>query len=251
MKQYDSQKRAKARYKSKNKEKIRVRAREIAALKRAGVYVPVDRKLSPEQKDASQKRRREVIANWWKENKDKVAEIAKRYCERHPGRRADSVRRSRLKHLEERGPIERANSAQWRKDNPKETDRRWREWRKTHPRDLMVRRERAKQYGAAHPEKARARSYRRRLRKLQIAGSHSAEEWKALCDGFDNRCVRCGAHSKLTRDHVVPITKEGSTDFIENIQPLCRTCNSTKHNSAALDYRGSPFKKQGQIVLFL
>jgi 5-methylcytosine-specific restriction endonuclease McrA len=39
----------------------------------------------------------------------------------------------------------------------------------------------------------------------------------------------------LTRDHVVPL-KHGGLNTIENIQPLCGSCNSRKHLKH-IDYR--------------
>lgn len=38
------------------------------------------------------------------------------------------------------------------------------------------------------------------------------------------------------KDHVVPVLFGGSND-ISNIQPLCRSCNSSK-GASTVDYRG-------------
>lgn len=43
-------------------------------------------------------------------------------------------------------------------------------------------------------------------------------------DGF--KCVRCGC-SDLTIDHIIPIAK-GGTNEDNNLQTLCRSCNSKK-----------------------
>jgi len=76
----------------------------------------------------------------------------------------------------------------------------------------------------------------RRARRRSNGGSHTVEEWLALCDAYDGKCARCGAE-KQTLDHIVPVLLGGSND-IENIQPLCRSCNSSK-GAKVLDYRGS------------
>ena len=41
------------------------------------------------------------------------------------------------------------------------------------------------------------------------------------------KCVRCGSGEKLTVDHVVPMVRGGTND-IDNLQTLCKSCNSKK-----------------------
>ena len=59
-------------------------------------------------------------------------------------------------------------------------------------------------------------------------GSFTFDEWYALCQKYEFRCLRCGEQNvKLTVDHVVPLSKGGS-HWISNLQPLCGPCNSSK-----------------------
>lgn len=43
------------------------------------------------------------------------------------------------------------------------------------------------------------------------------------------RCKHCDSHIDLTVDHIHPKSK-GGTDHMENLQTLCRSCNSKKGN---------------------
>jgi 5-methylcytosine-specific restriction endonuclease McrA len=75
----------------------------------------------------------------------------------------------------------------------------------------------------------------RRWRMEENGGSHTRQEWQALCAQFNGRCPRCKRKRRLTKDHIVPVVRGGSDD-ISNIQPLCKSCNSSKHDKIA-DYR--------------
>jgi 5-methylcytosine-specific restriction endonuclease McrA len=79
----------------------------------------------------------------------------------------------------------------------------------------------------SNPDKFKAAQHRHRTAKKSNGGSFTAAEWTALCKHYHNRCLRCGKRRKLTADHVIPVSKGGSSN-ISNIQPLCGPCNSSK-----------------------
>jgi 5-methylcytosine-specific restriction endonuclease McrA len=73
---------------------------------------------------------------------------------------------------------------------------------------------------------------RRIARKAGATGSHTEAQWYALKSRFNFACLGCTRQEpeiSLTEDHIMPLSKCGSND-ISNIQPLCRSCNSRKHD---------------------
>jgi 5-methylcytosine-specific restriction endonuclease McrA len=69
------------------------------------------------------------------------------------------------------------------------------------------------------------------------------ENLEALKAFYNYTCLCCGKREpeiELTRDHIVPLEKNGN-DWISNIQPLCARCNSKKSNRC-VDYRTIQFK---------
>ena len=56
-------------------------------------------------------------------------------------------------------------------------------------------------------------------------------QWVAQCTQYGNHCLRCrqgGSPDTLTPDHILPLAKGGDNN-IDNIQPLCLSCNRIKH----------------------
>lgn len=110
-----------------------------------------------------------------------------------------------------------------------------------------------KLYYRANPGKYRERigAYRRRnlkryaihtanryARKKSVGGSITLEQWEEVKRHYNYTCLCCEKQEPeiiLTMDHVNPITR-GGINAIENIQPLCGSCNSSK-GIRIIDYR--------------
>lgn len=91
----------------------------------------------------------------------------------------------------------------------------------------------------ANPGYSSAAMNLRRARVAEVGGSYTPQEWEALKAHFNYRCLMCGQQEptiKLTVDHVVPIVR-GGANSLDNLQPLCKSCNDRKHDKV-LDLRG-------------
>ncbi len=78
--------------------------------------------------------------------------------------------------------------------------------------------------------------YHHKYRAKNQSETHfTPEEWQALCEKYEGHCLKCGKQKKLTVDHIVPLALGGSND-IDNIQPLCKSCNTSK-GIQIIDYR--------------
>lgn len=150
----------------------------------------------------------------------------------------------------------RVRNAAWREANKDRKAQYAKEW-------LAENRDRhrttARAYRAKNIEKVRAREREqnkrphiralrymhvnlRRAREASARGEFTLEEWESLKTLYGHRCLRCGRRedvssrsTKLTIDHVVPLSR-GGTNELANIQPLCGFCNTSKGAKIA-DYR--------------
>ena len=82
-------------------------------------------------------------------------------------------------------------------------------------------------YCKKHPDIISHLKSNRYAREKGAVGSHTLQEWNMVKQKFGYKCAICGEKKPLTKDHIIPLSKGGS-NYISNIQPLCRNCNSKK-----------------------
>jgi 5-methylcytosine-specific restriction endonuclease McrA len=148
-------------------------------------------------------REQERKKKWYEENCEKSKEAARLWQKTHPERYNEIARFSYRKRKAEGKVIDgRASSAKWRK---------------------------------LHPERHCQIQANRRARVCGAEGVHILAEWKQLLSDLDYICAlqispNCPidlTDKTATRDHIISLEKGGS-NYIENIQPACKSCNSQK-----------------------
>lgn len=140
----------------------------------------------------------------------------------------------------------RIRTKQWRSNNPERSRQAVKEYQEKNfekvqqyrERTKEEKRERSRQYDLKHPDLRRARENRRRARKLNAPGNHTAAQFRTLCEINEWKCVYCGQGLTLktaTRDHIVPLVK-GGADSIDNIAPSCLKCNIRKQTKSVEEF---------------
>jgi len=163
-------------------------------------------------------------SRWIERNRDAVRTIKKRYCENHPDSNAEAKRRYAEKTQEKR--------AEWKRDNRGRVNQRARERYAEAPEAFKARIEK---YASKYPEKValfkRCAAQVGRARRIAAEGKCTTADIQAIMARQRSRCANraCLASIKVSYhiDHVMPIVKGGS-NWPENIQLLCPSCNLRK-----------------------
>lgn len=129
------------------------------------------------------------------------------------------------KYVSEHLEKERERKREWNKKNPDKILANGRKWRKENPDKMR--------------ESSRKSRFNRKAQKIAGEGKITVQEWQQLKKFYNFTCLKCGRKEpeiKLTLDHVKPL-KLGGKNVIQNAQPLCVSCNSSK-GAKEIDYRG-------------
>jgi 5-methylcytosine-specific restriction endonuclease McrA len=110
-------------------------------------------------------------------------------------------------------PCKNLEIAEWTRKNPEMSRAQKMRWKAlNYEKYLQIKR-----------DDQRRRKYRLRSGKVGV------EEWKKMLAEYNFSCAHCGSQDDITQDHIIPLSR-GGANLIENIQPLCRSCNSRKRD---------------------
>ncbi len=172
------------------------------------------------------------------DNKEALAGYGRKYHQENKEVRSEYQR----KHYQENKEYYTEYNQKYQQDNKETIAKRKRKYRQENKEALAECNRRWRQTSIGR-EKSKANNTKYRAIESGLEGHYTAEQFIELCNLADNECVCCGGVQKLTVDHIIPITWENSNNFITNIQPLCKPCNSSKGNHHATDYRSEEIKE--------
>lgn len=121
-------------------------------------------------------------------------------------------------------------SAEWANANPEKVRANVRKYQLAHP-------ETGKNWKKANPAAVKAIKQNRRARERNAEGRHTAAEIKAMFERQNGQCIYCQVSitNGYEADHIQPLARGGS-NWISNIQLLCRSCNNAKRATDPIEY---------------
>jgi 5-methylcytosine-specific restriction endonuclease McrA len=140
----------------------------------------------------------------------------------------------RIKNWQQANPrMVAKNNKKWKSANPSKVSEYSQAW---YSANKERKAETGRTWAQANLDKVKEKYNRRRAIRADVTGDHyTILQFRDLCNRAGNVCLRCGEKKKLTADHVIPLSK-GGPDSIDNIQPLCISCNDKK-GIQTTDYR--------------
>jgi len=87
--------------------------------------------------------------------------------------------------------------------------------------------------GTYYQPKPQTETQNIRAKRNGVPGTLIEKDWNDVLEKHNFACVICGTNQdKLAIDHIIPVSR-GGTNTPDNIQPLCKSCNSRKGNRIA------------------
>jgi 5-methylcytosine-specific restriction endonuclease McrA len=187
--------------------------------------------------------RSQKLAEWRLKNPDKVTAAWIGWRRANPEKASAIVRRAGSKWKAANQEKAKRHSVSWRTKYPEQHTASVLLWQKNNPEkvrasarthrsaNVEAARLREKEWRIKNPDARKALNIKRRARKLSAPGHYSQADIHRILAEQDGKCAAahcgCDIASSYTIDHISPLSRGGS-NWPDNIQLLCRPCNSSK-----------------------
>lgn len=186
----------------------------------------VGRRAALKWRNANIERARSNYLKWAAENPEKVQAKKQRFAERHREEIAEATAEWRRRP----GNAERnaENARRWRNvpANKERQRQAAKEYRRLNAEAIAA-------YWAANPEKVRAKTAKRRALKRE-SGVYEITD-RDLRRLYTSPCWVCGSTEGIHADHRIPLSR-GGRHSIGNLDPLCSSCNLSKHDKLLVEW---------------
>ncbi len=227
--------RARAReYYHKNKDLCQIKIKIWREKNRARLLA-----YSAEQYRANRSKKIAYSRLYYSKNKEKINHLHREWLKEN----AEHIRRYGKEYRASNRSVVNTRKRGWASKNP---DKIRLMGKKQYEKNKDKYKERSRAYYLANREECLARNKKwrqsdvgrsafkvkkhNRSKRIRETGKISTKDWLVIRN-TSPMCLMCGKFvecEKLTLDHIIPLSK-GGTHTIENIQPLCFSCNSRKH----------------------
>jgi 5-methylcytosine-specific restriction endonuclease McrA len=172
------------------------------------------RELKKGTRERTKKKRREYQQHYYYSNREHHVQKTREWRKAHPGHSS-------------------AYNREYNKSHKKENRERHRNYAKNNPEKI---RQIKADYRKNNPEAVQKHHMTRRARKAQNGVFEVSK--KELHKLMNSPCVACGSTKSITIDHIIPIAR-GGAHSIGNLQPLCKSCNSSKVDKTMTEWKNS------------
>ncbi len=176
-------------------------------------------------------REKEYKKGYYKDNREEFRKRAKLYYEKNK----DGLKNYSKEFYEKNKYEIKRRHSEWQKNNRNKVKEIQKEYRKNNGEKIREneREYRNKYYKTTFGKWNMIQKRLRRAERLRsVEHKFTKEEWNLKLEKTEGFCPRCNKYisiMNLTLDHIVPLASGRIRTYtIEDVQPLCRSCNCSK-----------------------
>lgn len=176
---------------------------------------------------------RKIRKEYLEKNKDRLKEYRTRYSSENAERLRKNTLEYYYQHRDRQIHLKKVRRQN--KDVKELEKKKWKEYSLKNREKLNLN---SLKWGQNNRHRHAVSESMRRTRKRGNGGSYTVAEWEELKAKYNYACLCCGRREPeihLHADHINPVALGGPSN-IDNIQPLCKSCNSSK-GKKFIDFR--------------